>query len=89
MTRTRYRWFIVFLLFAITGVNYIDRAAISYAIPLIQRDLGLSPGDTGTFWGRSAWVMPSPPFSEASPSTVTAHASCSRSLPSCGACRSA
>ena len=51
MTRTRYRWFIVFLLFAITGVNYIDRAAISYAIPTIQRDLGLSPGDTGTILG--------------------------------------
>ena len=27
-------------LFAITVVNYIDRAALSYAIPLIQRDLG-------------------------------------------------
>ena len=51
MTRTRYRWFIVFLLFAITGVNYIDRAAISYAIPAIQRDLGLSPADTGTILG--------------------------------------
>ena len=51
MTRTRYRWFIVFLLFAITGVNYIDRAAISYAIPAIQPDLGLSPGDTGTILG--------------------------------------
>lgn len=51
MTRTRYRWFIVFLLFAITSVNYIDRAAISYAIPAIQRDLGLSPTDTGTILG--------------------------------------
>ena len=51
MTRTKYRWFIVFLLFAITGVNYIDRAAISYAIPAIQRDLGLSPADTGTILG--------------------------------------
>ena len=32
MTPTRFRWFIVFLLFSITIVNYIDRAAISYAI---------------------------------------------------------
>jgi ACS family hexuronate transporter-like MFS transporter len=31
MIRTRYRWFIVFLLFAITIVNYLDRAVISYA----------------------------------------------------------
>ena len=51
MTRTKYRWFIVFLLFAITVVNYIDRSAISYAIPAMQRDLGLSPADTGTILG--------------------------------------
>src|SRR5258708_27506809 len=51
MTPTRYRWFVVFLLFAITIVNYIDRAAISYAIPLIQRDLGLSPATTGAVLG--------------------------------------
>ncbi|MBX9945244.1 MAG: MFS transporter [Reyranella sp.] len=51
MTRTRYRWFIVFLLFAITSVNYVDRAAISYAMPAMQRDLGLSPADTGLILG--------------------------------------
>src|SRR5260370_12909971 len=51
MTPTRFRWFIIFLLFAITVVNYIDRAAISYAIPLMQRDLGLSPADTGIILG--------------------------------------
>jgi MFS family permease len=51
MTRTRYRWFIIFLLFAITVVNYIDRSAISYAIPMMQRDLGLSPADTGIIFG--------------------------------------
>jgi MFS family permease len=38
-------------LFAITAVNYIDRAAISYAIPMMQRDLGLSPSDTGIILG--------------------------------------
>jgi predicted MFS family arabinose efflux permease len=51
MTRSKYRWFIVFLLFAITVVNYIDRAAISYAIPLMERDLGLSSADTGAILG--------------------------------------
>ena len=51
MRRTKYRWFIVFLLFAITAVNYIDRSAIAYAIPAIQRDLGLSPADTGVILG--------------------------------------
>lgn len=51
MSRTRFRWFVVFLLFAITVVNYIDRAAIAYAIPMIQRDLGLSPAATGAVLG--------------------------------------
>lgn len=51
MARSRYRWFIVFLLFAITVVNYVDRAAISYAIPLMQRDLGLSSPDVGVILG--------------------------------------
>lgn len=51
MTSSRYRWFIVFLLFAITIVNYIDRAAIAYAIPLMQRDLGFSPAESGAILG--------------------------------------
>ena len=29
MSPTRFRWFVVFLLFAITTVNYIDRAAMA------------------------------------------------------------
>src|SRR4030095_12751336 len=51
MTPTRFRWFIIFLLFAITVVNYIDRAAIAYAIPLMERSLGLSSADTGAILG--------------------------------------
>jgi len=35
MQPSRFRWFIIFLLFAISVVNYIDRAAISYSIPQI------------------------------------------------------
>jgi ACS family hexuronate transporter-like MFS transporter len=51
MPPSRFRWFVVFLLFAISIVNYIDRAAISYSIPLIERDLGLSPADAGGILG--------------------------------------
>lgn len=51
MAPTRYRWFVIFLLFAITAVNYIDRAAISYAIPAMERDLGLSPAAAGSILG--------------------------------------
>ena len=51
MRPTRFRWFVVFLLFAITVVNYIDRAAISYAIPLIQKQLGFSATESGAILG--------------------------------------
>jgi MFS transporter, ACS family, hexuronate transporter len=51
MRPSRFRWFIIFLLFAISVVNYIDRAAISYSIPQIERDLGLSPADAGGILG--------------------------------------
>ena len=51
MTPTRFRWFIVFLLFSVTIVNYIDRAAISYAIPVIQRELGFSATESGAILG--------------------------------------
>lgn len=51
MAPTRYRWFVIFLLFAITVVNYIDRAAIAYAITAMERDLGLSPAAAGSILG--------------------------------------
>ncbi|WP_454915243.1 MFS transporter [Xanthobacter sediminis] len=51
MAATRFRFAVVFLLFAITVVNYIDRAAISYAIPLMEQSLGLSKLDAGTILG--------------------------------------
>src|SRR3954470_5853467 len=51
MQPSRFRWFIIFLLFAISVVNYIDRAAISYSIPQIEHDLGLSPADAGGILG--------------------------------------
>jgi ACS family hexuronate transporter-like MFS transporter len=51
MIPSRFRWFIVFLLFAITVVNYIDRSAIAYAIPLIERELGFSAAQSGAILG--------------------------------------
>jgi len=48
---SRFRWFVIFLLFAISVVNYIDRAAISYAIPQMVRDLNLSPAEAGAILG--------------------------------------
>ena len=51
MRPSRFRWFVIALLFTISIVNYIDRAAISYSIPQIERDLGLSPTDAGGILG--------------------------------------
>lgn len=51
MAATRFRFVVVFLLFAITVVNYIDRAAISYALPLMEQSLGLSRLDAGSILG--------------------------------------
>lgn len=51
MRQSRFRWFVIALLFTISIVNYIDRAAISYSIPQIERDLGLSPASAGSILG--------------------------------------
>lgn len=51
MAATRFHRVVIFLLFAITVVNYIDRAAISYAIPAIEQQLGLSKAAAGTILG--------------------------------------
>lgn len=51
MTATRFRYVVVFLLFAITVVNYIDRAAISFSMPLMERGLHLSKTGEGMILG--------------------------------------
>ena len=48
---TRFRWFVVFLLFSITAVNYVDRAAIAYALPQMQKALDLSLAQSGAVLG--------------------------------------
>src|SRR5260370_33093488 len=93
MIRTRYRWFIIFLLFAISAVNYIDRAAISYAIPLMQRDLGLSPADTVIILGAFGigYAIPTLvggfPLDRCSPPVLLAHAANPCSRPSAATAR--
>ena len=40
-------WTMVFLLFIVYGINYLDRVALSVTAPLVQSDLGLSPAQMG------------------------------------------
>lgn len=49
--RSNYRWFINFLLFSITMINYIDRASIAYAIDLIAKDFQLNTKQMGLVLG--------------------------------------
>jgi len=57
------RWAIVFLLFTASLINYLDRAAISFALPLISKDFHLLPTTKGVllssfFWSYALMQMP-------------------------------
>ena len=43
----RVRWLLVFLLFLAGIINYMDRAALLVAAPLVVRDLHLDPAQLG------------------------------------------
>ena len=57
------RWGIVGLLFSASIINYLDRAAISFALPLISRDFHLTPETKGLllssfFWSYALMQVP-------------------------------
>jgi MFS transporter, ACS family, D-galactonate transporter len=57
------RWGIVGLLFTAALINYLDRAAISFALPLISRDFHLTPETKGLllssfFWSYALMQVP-------------------------------
>jgi ACS family D-galactonate transporter-like MFS transporter len=57
------RWAIVGLLFAASLINYLDRAVISFALPLISRDFGLTAETKGLllssfFWSYALMQLP-------------------------------
>ena len=53
--QTRVRYLILFMLFAITTINYADRATISIAGPKIVEALGLTPVQMGYIFSAFAW----------------------------------
>jgi ACS family D-galactonate transporter-like MFS transporter len=62
-TSKTHRWFIVALLFAASLINYLDRATVSLALPLISQDLGLDPARKGLllsafFWSYALMQVP-------------------------------
>lgn len=57
------RWWIVGLLFSASLINYMDRAAISFALPLITKDFHLTPESKGLllssfFWSYALMQIP-------------------------------
>src|ERR1700719_4389682 len=59
----RLRWSIVSLLFAASLINYLDRAAISFALPFISRDFHLTAQGKGLllssfFWSYALMQIP-------------------------------
>jgi ACS family D-galactonate transporter-like MFS transporter len=53
---SRFRWFVVGLLFVTTVINYVDRSSIAIAGPAIRHDLGLSPVELGFVFSAFAWA---------------------------------
>lgn len=51
MKQTHFRWVIIFLLFVITVINYIDRAAVSFALTPMTKEFALSPNQIGYILG--------------------------------------
>ncbi len=54
--RSNIRWFMVFLAFAATSINYIDRANLGVAAPFIQKDLHLGSAEMGLILGGFFWT---------------------------------
>ncbi len=55
----RYRWVVVWLLFAATAINYVDRQMIGVLKPTLAAELGWSETDYGNivFWFQAAYAV--------------------------------
>lgn len=61
---TNVRWQVFVMLLILCAINYVDRAVLSIAMPLIQKDLELDPAIVGIilssfFWGYALMQIPS------------------------------
>ncbi|PHI28359.1 MFS transporter [Budvicia aquatica] len=56
MKATRSRFFVLFLLFLATAINYMDRANLSVAGTSIQKEFDLSPANLGLLFSMFTWT---------------------------------
>lgn len=54
--KTSVRWFIVFMLFLVTSINYADRATLSITGDSVQHDLGLDSVAMGYVFSAFGWA---------------------------------
>jgi ACS family D-galactonate transporter-like MFS transporter len=53
---TRYRWFIVWLVFVGLAINYLDRASLSVALPFMGEEFELSATEQGLVFAAFFWA---------------------------------
>ena len=53
---TRVRWKLFFLMLMLTSINYIDRASLSVAMPLIGKEFALDPAMQGLILSSFFWT---------------------------------
>ncbi len=63
LPKTRVRWNIFLILLALVSINYIDRASLSVALPLISQEFGIDPAWQGLilsafFWSYALMQIP-------------------------------
>ncbi|WP_240985918.1 MFS transporter [Acididesulfobacillus acetoxydans] len=51
MKETKFRWLIIGLVFLITVINYVDRSAIAFAMPLLSKQFHMNSEDIGLTLG--------------------------------------
>lgn len=54
--KSRVRWFVVFMLFVLTTINYADRATLSIVGDSVQKDLGLNAVSMGYVFSAFGWA---------------------------------
>ncbi len=53
--KTRKRWFMLFLLFLLTAINYLDRTNMAVAAPSMSAELGFDAATMGLLFSAFAW----------------------------------
>lgn len=55
MKKTKKRWFMLFLLFILTAINYLDRTNMAVAAPSMSGELGFNAAEMGLLFSAFAW----------------------------------